>query len=164
MLRTLATLVFAGILLSLSAASAQPSPGKSSAFAFGDDVVLPDGPTGEATLASAVITKGKKRHALAITAAMQVNTSVGPALPSLRVEVNGVPAVGPTVGLDCKNENLICPLSGSWWLDLDAAEAANPGVFVGEPLTVDLIGGANTYVPPIPSQADVSLSVLMVKR
>jgi hypothetical protein len=164
MLWTVATLAFAAILLWLSPASAEPSPGKSSAFAFGDDVVLPDGPTGEATLATAVIAKGKKKHALVIEAAMQVNTSVGVALPSLRVEVNGVAAVGPTVGLDCKNENLICPLSGSWWLDLDTAEAANPGVFVGEPLTVELKGGANTYAPPIASQADVSLTVLLVKR
>jgi hypothetical protein len=89
---------------------------------------------------------------------------VGPAIPSLRVEVNGVAASGPDVGLDCKNVNPICPLSGSWWLDIDTAEAASPGAFVGQPLTVELIGGGNTYAPPLASQADVSLTVLLVKR
>ena len=29
-----------------------------------------------------------------------------------------------------------------FWLDLDAAEAANPGVFIGKPLNIELLGGA----------------------
>ena len=33
-----------------------------------------------------------------------------------------------------------CTATGTWWLDLDAAEAAHPGSFIGKPLNVDLLG------------------------
>ena len=34
-----------------------------------------------------------------------------------------------------------CTLTGTWWLDLDAAELAHPGMYINRPLTVTLIGG-----------------------
>lgn len=34
-----------------------------------------------------------------------------------------------------------CPgITGTYWLDLDAAEAANPGTFIGHPLRIKLLG------------------------
>ncbi len=32
-----------------------------------------------------------------------------------------------------------CSVAGSWWVDLDAAEAAHPGLLVGQPLTIDVL-------------------------
>jgi hypothetical protein len=33
-----------------------------------------------------------------------------------------------------------CSLSGTWWLDLDLAEQAHPGMFVNAPIDVTLTG------------------------
>jgi hypothetical protein len=37
-----------------------------------------------------------------------------------------------------------CTMAATWWLDLDAAEAANPGKFIGKPLNIELGGGLST--------------------
>lgn len=150
--------------LGSAAAAAQPSTGKQAAFASGSGVTLNDGLTGVAPLLTVTLQKGKKRFAVAVEGAMQVDIAT-PSLPSLEVRVNGVPAHGPTVAADCKYVAVQrCTLAGSWWLDIDEAEAANPGVFVGEPLVVDLVGGANTYAPPVPGTAEVTLTARLVKR
>ena len=44
-----------------------------------------------------------------------------------------------------------------------AAEAANPTPFIGEALTVQLYGGANTLAPPITATASVTMSVRATK-
>jgi hypothetical protein len=154
------------VLLALETgpAAAQSSTGKQAAFASANGVTLNDGDTGVAPLLTVELLKGKKRSAVAVEGAMQVDVS-SPSLPSLEVHVNGVPANGPTVAVDCKYVAVQrCTLAGSWWLDLDVAEGANPGVFVGKPLTVELIGGANTYSPPISGIADVTLTARLVKK
>jgi hypothetical protein len=33
-----------------------------------------------------------------------------------------------------------CSVTGHFWLDLDAAEAAHPGIFINQPLVVELGG------------------------
>jgi hypothetical protein len=43
------------------------------------------------------------------------------------------------IGQKCNGS---CSLSGTWWLDLDAAELANPGMFVNMPLVVILSPGS----------------------
>jgi hypothetical protein len=58
---------------------------------------------------------------------------------------------------------LHCTASGTWWLDLDAAEAANPDVFVGEPLAVELVGGLLAGSDP-ESSGTVTMSVQMLKK
>jgi hypothetical protein len=137
--------------------------GKNAAFAADTGILLNDGLTGNSTLLTASLAKGKKKSVVAVEAAMQVEP--GPTLPSLEVEVNGVPANGPVVAADCKNTGAArCPLAGSWWLDLDAAELANPGQFVGQPLTVELIGGTNTFAPPVTAMAQATMTVRLVKK
>jgi hypothetical protein len=37
-----------------------------------------------------------------------------------------------------------CTMAATWWLDLDAAEMANPGTIVGQPLNIELGGGLST--------------------
>jgi hypothetical protein len=155
------------ILLAFAAAPALAqvsAGGKHAAFAAANGITLNDGNTGVGTLLQATLPKGRKKSVLAIEAAMQVDISQE-SLPSLEVTVNGMSANGPAVSADCKFAGAQrCPLAGSWWLDLDAAEAASPGTFVGKPLTVELIGGSNTVAPPTNPQADVTLSVSMLKK
>jgi len=52
-----------------------------------------------------------------------------------------------------------------WWLDIDAAETANPGVFVNQPLTITLLGGDLTNGTLVGVQPmDISLSAIVVKK
>ncbi len=63
--------------------------------------------------------------------------------------------IGPTSG---------CTVSGTWWLDLDAAEVAHPGVFIRQPLTITLLGGTvpGAGVPFVPG--DASMSAVLEKK
>jgi hypothetical protein len=54
--------------------------------------------------------------------------------------------------------------SGSWWLDLDAAEAAHPGVFIGQPLLIRLIGGEISSSIDSNGEWNAALSVQMLKK
>ena len=54
--------------------------------------------------------------------------------------------------------------SGSWWLDLDAAETAHPGVFIEQPLLVRLIGGEISSSIDSNGVWNASLSVQMQKK
>ena len=47
-----------------------------------------------------------------------------------------------------------CTLTATWWLDLDAAEVANPGVFINQPLTVTLERRRGLRRAPIRWQGD----------
>jgi hypothetical protein len=53
-------------------------------------------------------------------------------------------------------------LMGTWWLDLDVAEAANPGVFIGMPLSVELVGGEGFAA--FQSHGKVTMSVRLQKK
>jgi hypothetical protein len=50
----------------------------------------------------------------------------------------------------CDMSGGFCPtITGTYWLDLDQAEAAHPGMFIGQPLNITLLGrwfGANCSV------------------
>ena len=145
-------------------ASGQSSTGKQAAFASATGITLNDGNTGVAPLLTVELLKGKKKSAVAVEGALQVDISQ-PSLPSLEVHVNGVSANGPAVSTDCKFVAVQrCTLAGTWWLDLDVAEAASPGSFVGKLLTVELIGGANTVAPPTNPTADVTMTARLVKK
>lgn len=60
------------------------------------------------------------------------------------VKANGI-AMEPTdfagdpsiYSTDCQG---VCSVSGTWWLDLDLAEQAHPGMFVNVPINVTLLG------------------------
>ena len=146
------------------AASAQSTGGKNSAFIADGGLTLPDGPTGVATLLQVTLPKGRKKSVVSVTGALQVDIST-PSLPSLEVHVNGVLAMGPIVSVDCKYVAVNrCPLAGSWYLDLDLAELANPGMFIGQQLVVELVGGANTFSPPIAATGEAEMSVQLVKK
>jgi len=150
-------------VIATSAPAATTSPGKSSVSASGFGVTLPDGVTGEAVLVSGTILKGKAKQVVVIEGALA--TYFQSIFPFLRAKVNGVVAEGAVVAADCKNTSSTrCSVAGVWWLDLDAAETANPGVFIGQPLTIELFGGTDTFAPPISGTGDVSMSARLQKK
>ena len=153
-------------LAATSASADTISPGKESAFASSADVSpLPNSDPANPLL-SVTIEKGKRRRVLVIEATVEDRSS---ALILLRIgpSVNGVGVQGPNASVNCDPANgvTVCTASGVWWLDLDAAEAASPGTFVGQPLVVKLVGGdAITADGPGPGPYGASLVVRMVKK
>ena len=51
-----------------------------------------------------------------------------------------------------------CTTTGTWWLDLDTAEAAHPGMFIGKALTITLMGAETT------GNGDSALSATLTAR
>ena len=139
--------------------AASTSPGKSSAFESGSLSPLA---SGFPTLATARIAKGKKKKVLSIEASL-VTASGAVGILELRVKVNGVAAEGGAVNQSCIASVPRCTLVGTWWLDVDAAEAANPGVFVKQELDVALEGGVQAGGDS-DIGADVTLSVQMESK
>ncbi len=156
--------------------AASTSPGKASAFESMTGVPLAGG---SVPLLVATIAKGKKKTVLKVEAMY----TDGPYDPSptttrvlgLEVTVNGVrvnPSTGgvPAQGVvsDCgfaAPPPTTCTAIGTWWLDIDAAETANPGMFVNQPLTVTLAGGDLAGGGLVGVQLmDVSLSAIVVKK
>jgi len=121
------------------------SPGKNSVYASDSSTAGLPGSCGNELLAG-IIEKGKPKRVIAIEATL--NTALSSNLDDLclKAEVNGVqaqPFSSPTffgTRASC-NAGETCSLAASFWLDLDAAEAANPGVFKKQPLNIRLLGG-----------------------
>jgi hypothetical protein len=141
-MRRLATLTLAAALATLAsptpAAADSTSPGKESAFESANVSPLPVGDSG--VLLTASLVKGKKKRVLAIHATLATNSGAMGVL-HLLPNVNGVAVQGTVVNEPCEPSLTHCASTGTWWLDLDAAEAANPDVFVGEALEIELVGG-----------------------
>jgi hypothetical protein len=89
------------------------------------------------------LAKGKTKRVLRIDATVNVSTGVGGAgVMDVNVSVNGVTIEGGALfGFDnavtCQAQEF-CAFTGTYWLDLDAAEAANPGTFINQPLGIVL--------------------------
>ena len=118
--------------------AASTSPGKNSAF---ESTTVNPIPVPPVTLLTATISKGKNRTVVAVEA--MITASAGPALKfTIRPTVNGVDMEpsGAASQEGC-SASIPCSATGTWWLDLDAAELANPGTFIGKLLTITLIGG-----------------------
>jgi hypothetical protein len=135
------------VVLALSASTVgatDTSPGKSSVFASGYGFTLAEFP---GNTLSGTISKGKKKTVLVIHTMIHSTPGVPVHLIGT-VSVNGQPTE-PKMGLggfisgqDCRANNSIgCTLTDVRWFDIDAAEAANPGAFVGLPLVIDFSGG-----------------------
>lgn len=85
-----------------------------------------------------LISNSKKKRLLVVTGTANCagNTSV-----SLQAKANGVSLAPQTISTNCA---LSCTLSGTFWLDLDDAEIANPTLFYNKlPLGIDLIGSSS---------------------
>jgi hypothetical protein len=125
------------------------SPGTNSVFVSASGLSLPVGgmPT---TLLSGQIKKGKTKTVLAIEAMLtKIATGAQSGVVAIHPTVNGF-AVEPSSGgvtfpakADCSG---VCLMTGTWWIDIDAAETAHPGMFVNQPLNVVLVGVESTAI------------------
>jgi hypothetical protein len=90
--------------------------------------------------------KGKKGHVLRVEATASVNSHAAGIMDCAVFVNNHIIEGGALFGIDhgvsCQNAGM-CFFTGSYWLDLDAAEAEFPGVYLNQPL--DLIFQCSTY-------------------
>jgi len=139
MKQKLCVAALAGVLVVTFAAPstfAESLSGKNTAFFQTDALAIIPGDSSETF--SATILKGKPKRVLTLTATMLAD-----AMPPNQVQawVNGVQMSGCGTGVNtCFLDvtSIYHNNTAMWWLDLDEAEAANPGVFKGQPLSVDL--------------------------
>lgn len=115
------------------------------------------------TLLTATITRGKAHFMLFIQGSLGYNGTDGYVIGVVPT-VNGW-GVEPSARSVAYCTNGLCDsASGSWWLDLDAAEAAHPGVFIGQPLLIRLIGGEISASIDSNGEWNASLGVQMLKK
>jgi hypothetical protein len=170
---TAAVLAIASSLLAAGVGSAASvSPGKRAAFASSTGLL-----TTYQVQASAQIEKGKRGTVLAIEATYadgaSYPTAAGMRVLGMTLTVNGVTAQPNPFSAyqfltDCgyvDTDPIACSVTGTFWIDIDAAELANPGMFVGQPLTVNLMAGdlaAGALVGIVPM--DTALTVRVQKK
>jgi hypothetical protein len=157
-----------GTLALLSGTSAvadsTTSPGKSAAYSSVNGVTLS---TGFPVMTSVTIEKGKKKRVLEVTIMALNNDSTAGSL-GVRPVVNGQLMMEPLAGgstskavsTTCNPSYINCTVVGDWWLDLDQAEAAFPGLFINAPLTIDATVGTGVGTPI----GSVSLQARLVKK
>jgi hypothetical protein len=129
-------------------ADGNTSPGKNGVWASASGVAVS---SSSAVVLSAQIEKGKKKRVLEIEGTVVIDPVPADTGLGIRVTVNGLPAkpVGSFYQVEhlCTATFVNCALTGTWHVDLDAAELASPGVFINLPLSIDLtalVGAGST--------------------
>lgn len=139
------------------------SPGKSSVFAEEHSGMLDS--VGNITPLAGQIAKGKRKTVVRIDATVGINGN--PAVTGVLVlaSVNGHFAQpGFAYANQCSTASAVqCSATGTFWLDIDAAETAFPGVYVGQPLDIQVVGG-NQAVAGMGLSYHVSFSAQVVKK
>jgi len=179
MKRTILTSLIASLSLFTTVAvvnAASTSPGKNSAYESYSGALSATNVS--APVLTATIAKGKPKRVLEAVATISVTGPAGLTGYNIagKLEANGVemelPAnpgtnVPGTHGNFCYSDGITavnaCTLTIMGWLDLDAAEAANPGVFKKQQIDVVLSAGAfNAFVGNV--SGTVMLGVRMEKK
>jgi hypothetical protein len=165
MRRHLLTLVIGALAFGLWSgdAQAQSAQGKNSAFAV--TYVWNLEPPGPGTLALSVTIPRAKGKRMLMIDAVAISNEFGPISLSAGVLVNGNPLIpkwpGGSAVANCDlATEFACTATGHWWVDLDAAEAQNPGTVKNQPLTVDLFVSEENGT----GAAEVSLRAWMMKK
>ncbi|HYC55500.1 MAG TPA: hypothetical protein VEL28_11260 [Candidatus Binatia bacterium] len=150
------------LFLAATAAHAVPestSPGKSSVFVKDTNqfqsgaIMVPIAGT---------ISKGKTKRVLRIDATLTLGIFNLGDQATATINVNGV-SLGSAVG-HCHGASLLeCTVTGTFWLDLDAAELADPGSVKGAPLNVTMTG-ASSNSSDVGEFYTASFSAQMVKK
>lgn len=140
-------------------ADAASSPGKVTAVRSAVALTVDSSPVPT----TVQLVKGKRSYLLVVSGMLSGNAATG-TLIGLGAKVNGV----DFEPIDLNNSRIFqqcavgfCTITGTWFVDLDAMEAVNPGMFVNMPLSVSLhpqsIGGLLT-------QGKVTLTATLVKK
>jgi hypothetical protein len=145
------------------AAPVTTSPGKTSVFA--SETAVLDG-VGDMPPLSAQILKAKAHQVLRLDVTVIVDAGATLAGMYTRAQVNGLdmnPGQMASTGQCDTASTLRCSVTGTYWLDIDTAETALPGSFVGQPLNIVVNGGNNAASGSgLPCRS--SLSAQMVKK
>ncbi|HEY2775000.1 MAG TPA: hypothetical protein VGK20_13215 [Candidatus Binatia bacterium] len=139
-----AALMVAALVLALPvhASAVTTSPGKTSVAATETGAL---DAIGDMVPVTVTLAKGKPKQLLMINVAVSIGGD--PSLPALYtiVTVNGTAVSHPGVQINqCNTASFqYCTITTTNWVDIDAAELAGPGLFVGQPLTIVVTGGNN---------------------
>ena len=141
---------------------ATASPGKAAAYTSVSGV--PVGLSGGSTGVGVQILKGLKKRVLEVDVSA-TDTSASTLAMGIFLIVNGIPgAFQPTVNYQvehgCVPGQANCTQTAFFWLDIDAAETANPGMFVNQPLNIDVNMAAGSF----PAVATISVRARLVKK
>ena len=118
---------------------------------------------GSIATTGAQLAKGKAKRILQMQLTLSLSDSS--AVPSVFVivSVNGVRTLPGIMHQQCPATSSRCTMTGTFWMDIDAMEAAHPDEFVGEPLDIvvdggnDVFGGSGLFY-------EVTLSAQLVKK
>jgi hypothetical protein len=92
------------------------------------------------------LVKGKRGRLLLVNGVLSAYTPTPGVTIAMNATVNGVHLEPNNYQTDSQvfqeGCNGFCTITGTWWLDLDALEQANPGQFVNVPLDVTLAARA----------------------
>lgn len=127
-------------MASQASATIDTSPGKNAVYVSGS-VNLTTSDAGPLLTGSMV--KGKKKNVLEITGTVRGSLTGTSNAVGLKVLVNGLTTEPSSYNFSTVtlcNASFFCSATTHVFVDLDAAEAANPGLFVGQPLTIELRG------------------------
>jgi len=117
----------------------------------------PDNGT-QISFASATLRKGKKGRVLRVDFRVRFEDVLNFTITGgASVRVNGV-SIDLTYGAEgatCGPTGLSCTVDGYGWLDLDAAEETSPGVFLGQPLEIEVSGSVDAQ-----NRAEIDVSLL----
>jgi len=156
---TLMSLLAIGALCSQAQATVDTISGKNSTFfaASGEPCVA-----GQNIDLSGSIQKGKKKRVLTIDLTAQVDSSPA-SNNSLKgfLFVNGFADIvkASSFFTDNNGDCSLCETTGHFFVDLDAAEALHPGMFIGQPLT--LSGQVQNQSSTSGTTCDVTLTARM---
>lgn len=151
-----------------SSHAASTSPGKVGVYASTANATVPDNDT-FTTLVTGTIEKGKKKRVLEVYVSFTgTNFPTNNAL-SVRPVVNGIALMEPTVAGTTAPASAAYWSNGTsigseFWLDLDAAEAAHPGVFIKQPLVIELQAKWPSVPPSAPLTGSATLRARLEKK
>ena len=139
------------------------NPPKSTIFVWEHGGVL-DGAARMVPL-NGTLAQGKANTVLHVDASLIIRADATIGSVFISVLVNGMAAggVGSFVNGCTMGGSTYCSTTGTFTVDLDALEGANPGAFIGQPLNVVLSGGSRAGGTPGLSY-EAMFSALLVKK
>ena len=152
--RSIALACLACLPLSLGAQAAEPKPPRNAVVL--ESLSTPDDGS-QITFGSATLRKGKKGRILRVDLRVEFEDVLDFTVSgSAGIYVNGL-LLSLSYGAEGSGCGMAsaCSVEGSGWLDLDAAEEASPGVFIGQPLAIEVRGSVTSQ-----SQGQVGVSLL----
>jgi hypothetical protein len=97
-------------------------------------------PSADVSLTSTSIARGLRKYVLVVHGELTGRGNGNASAVRINAAVNGHNMEGETAYGNCGGSEG-CSATGTWFLDLDEAEASFPGTFIGQTLTVELVGG-----------------------